>query len=154
MRSMMPAQSFAWTVVMVRCPDLAAERNAWISSGSRISPTRMVLGCWRRPELSPLMKLWVSEPTSRWMKKVPLPLGSLLSKRYSTGDSRVRMLCPRRRPVFLSILPPLSWISRRRDAQRVVLPEPVGPETMIAPLGSCAWRVMMSGVPYSLGSPM
>lgn len=65
MRSMMPAQSFAWTVVMVRCPDFAAERNAWISSGSRISPTRMVLGCWRRPELSPLRKLWVSEPTSR-----------------------------------------------------------------------------------------
>ncbi len=89
-------------------------------STSRISPTRMTLGAWRRAARRARAKVWVSAPTSRWLM-VALTCGC----RYSIGSSIVMMWMAFSR---LSLL--------MMAASVVDLPEPVGPVSSTMPLRS------------------
>ncbi len=107
--------SLVWRVARTKWP----VREAWMAScavsGSRISPTRMTSGSWRRSERRPVAKVTlrltltcICEMPSMW---------------YSTGSSMVMTLRE-----FRSIRPSAAY-------RVVVLPEPVGPVTRRMPLG-------------------
>src|SRR5439155_1383061 len=84
MRSIVLAASIVWSVERTRWPVSEASRAMEIVSTSRISPTRMTLGAWRRAARRARAKVWVSEPTSRW-----LMVARLWGCRYSIGSSIV-----------------------------------------------------------------
>ena len=93
--------------------------EAWTAfsavSRSRVSPTRMMSGSWRRWARSTLAKVRsIFALTWVW----PMPRSS-----YSIGSSMVRM--------FLSG----ALISERAEYSVVVLPDPVGPQTITMPWG-------------------
>ena len=80
-------------------------------SRSRISPTRITSGAWRRAFLSATCRFWVSLPISRW-----LTTDFLFLNKNSTGSSIVRM-CPALDSLRKSSI----------DASVVLLPAPVAP---------------------------
>ena len=73
--------SVAWIVERTKWP----VRAAWIAiravSTSRISPTRMASGSWRRIDRSPAAKV---TPACSWM-----PIWLIVGNVYSTGSSTV-----------------------------------------------------------------
>ena len=91
-------------------------------SRSRISPTRMTLGAWRRAARKPWGYASKSAPISRW-----LMVEYWCEWWYSTGSSSVTMWT--------------AWvrlISLMTAASVVVLPEPVAPVTSTRPFFSLA----------------
>src|SRR5579862_4658493 len=120
-------------VEKTRWPVSAAVMAISIVSRSRISPTRMTSGSWRKARRRPSAKLGTSTPTSRWFT-MPSPW----AWKYSMGSSMV-MMCPRRsRLMTLSML-----------ASDVVLPEPVGPVTSTRPRGRSSSLRTAGGRPIS-----
>ena len=110
---MAPAASLVCTVESTRWP----VSEAWIAisavSRSRISPTMMTSGSWRRNERSPFAKVSsIFGFTCTW----PMPRSGI-----STGSSMVRMLRSGE----------LIFASAAYSV--VVLPEPVGPVTSTMP---------------------
>src|SRR2546429_8882726 len=83
-RGMVEGQSLVWRVVRTRWPVRAARMPIWAVSRSRVSPTRMTSGSWRRKERRAAAKV---RPISSliWTWLTPLRL-------YSTGSSAVMML--------------------------------------------------------------
>ena len=75
-----------WSVDSTRWPVSAASRAVSMVSRSRISPTRITFGAWRRAERRARLKLGASAPISRW-----LTVASRLGWRYSIGSSMVTM---------------------------------------------------------------
>ena len=133
MRSIVLAASIVWSVERTRWPVSEASRAMEIVSTSRISPTRMTLGAWRRAARRARAKVWVSEPTSRW-----LMVARLWGCRYSIGSSIV-----------------MTWIGFSRlillmmAASVVLLPDPVGPVTSTMPFSSLAISLSWGGIPSS-----
>src|SRR5712692_7496599 len=117
-RSNAPTASVAWSEDSTRWPVSADWTAISAVSRSRISPTRMMSGSWRRMARRPLAKL-MSASLLIW-------LWLMLSNMYSTGSSIVMML----RTCWSS-----SWIEAYSV---VVLPLPVGPDTIIIPYGECS----------------
>ena len=72
------------SVESTRWPVSAALSAVRTVSSSRISPTRITSGSWRRTRFIARPKLFVSEPTSRW-----LMIDRLSRCRYSIGSSSV-----------------------------------------------------------------
>ena len=117
------------SVESTRWPVSAAERAVWTVSSSRISPTRMTSGSWRRTRRSARLNEPVSMPTSRWLT-IELRSGC----RNSIGSSIVTMcLCIVR--FMWSII----------DASVVDLPEPVVPVSRTMPRSSSASLVITGG---------
>ena len=85
-RSMVCGQSWVCRVAKTRWPVSAAVSAVWMVSRSRISPTRMTSGSWRRTDLSARLNDLVSAPTSRW-----LMMHDLCRWRNSMGSSMVMM---------------------------------------------------------------
>ena len=97
----------AWTVVKTRWPVRADWTAICAVSSSRISPTMILSGSWRRIERSPRAKVRpFFSLTGIWV----MPLSW-----YSTGSSMV------------TILSSVETISDRQAYRVVVLPDPVGP---------------------------
>ena len=114
--------STVWSVERTRWPVSAALSAVWTVSSSRISPTRMTSGSWRRTRRSARLKDAVSWPTSRWLT-IELRSGC----RNSIGSSIVTMcLCIVR--FMWSII----------AASVVDLPEPVVPVSRMMPRSSSA----------------
>ena len=111
MRSIVSAAPRVCSVAKTRCPVSAAVSAVEIVSRSRISPTRITSGSWRRPARSASANPSVSVPTSRWLTRQRRWLW-----RNSIGSSIVRMWPAR-----------LRLISSISAASVVDLPEPVGP---------------------------
>ena len=114
------------SVESTRWPVSAALSAVWTVSSSRISPTRMTSGSWRRTRRSARLNDAVSWPTSRWLT-IELRSGC----RNSIGSSIVTMcLCIVR--FMWSII----------AASVVDLPEPVVPVSRMMPRSSSAsWRI-------------
>ena len=112
-RSTVPSASLAWRVESTTWPVMAERMAISAVSPSRISPTAMMSGSWRRMERRPLAKV--------------MPIFSLIctwltpSMLYSTGSSSVTRFTSR---VFKS--PIMVYMV-------VDLPEPVGPTIRITP---------------------
>ena len=106
----------ACTVVNTRWPVSADCTAIWAVSGSRISPTMILSGSWRRIERRPLAKV---RPFFSFTGICSTP-GSW----YSTGSSMVTILSW---PELISVIAAYSV---------VVLPLPVGPVTSSMPYGS------------------
>ena len=119
MRSIVCAASCVCRVANTRWPVSAAVRAVEIVSRSRISPTRITSGSWRRAAFRASPKLCASEPSSRW-----LTMHFLCPCRNSIGSSIV-MMCSSRVLLISSII----------AASDVDLPEPVGPVTSTKPRG-------------------
>ena len=131
MRSIVLAASIVCRVESTRWPVSDASSAIEIVSTSRISPTRMTLGAWRRAARRARAKVWVSVPTSRW-----LIVALLFGWRYSIGSSIVMMWIG------------FSWFIFLMMAARVVdLPDPVGPVTSTIPLRSSAIWLSWGGSP-------
>ena len=114
-RVMAPGASLVWRVENTKWPVREARMAISAVSRSRISPTMMTSGSWRRTErradakvrpISARVCIWLAPGTS-----------------YSTGSSMVTM----RRSGEL--------ILRRKAFSEVDLPEPVGPVTRMMPWG-------------------
>ena len=83
-RATVEGQSFVWSVVKTRWPVSAARIEICAVSRSRVSPTRITSGSWRRKERSAAAKVRpMPSLTCSWL--TPLRL-------YSTGSSAVMML--------------------------------------------------------------
>ena len=109
--------------------------DAWIAisavSRSRISPTRILSGSWRRIDRRQLAKVTpMSGLIGTWIRP---------SISYSTGSSVVM------------ILSSISLSSLRAAYSVVVLPEPVGPVTRMMPLGFMITSIQLASV--SSGMP-
>src|SRR5207247_5029957 len=76
--------SLVWSVERTRWPVNAALVAMEAVSRSRISPTMMMLGSWRRNAFSAAENV---SPTSSWISTWLIP-----SRLYSTGSSAVMML--------------------------------------------------------------
>ena len=131
-RVIAPEASFVCSVLNTRWP----VSDAWMAisavSRSRISPTMMMSGSWRRKARSIFANV----------SPIPSLIGTWMmpSMSYSTGSSAV------------SSLDSIVLIRRRAEYSVVVLPEPVGPVTMTMPFG-----LSMSSLKYwntSSGRPM
>ena len=118
-RSTVCAVDWVCRVAKTRWPVSAAVSAVDIVSRSRISPTRMTSGSWRRAAFRAIEKSGASEPISRWLT-MHLRCGCM----NSIGSSIVRM-CSSRSRLIASII----------AAREVVLPEPVGPVTSTKPRG-------------------
>ena len=118
-RSIVCAVSWVCRVANTRWPVSAAVSAVEIVSRSRISPTRITSGSWRRAALRPSEKLCASLPISRWFTTQ-----FWWRCRNSIGSSIVRM-CSCRFLLISSII----------AASDVDLPEPVGPVTSTKPRG-------------------
>ncbi len=86
MRLMVWTVSEVCRVPKVRWPVSASVRAASMVSWSRISPTSTTSGSWRSTERRAGLNPFVSEPTSRWLKRHFLFLW-----RNSMGSSMVMM---------------------------------------------------------------
>src|SRR3954468_13302767 len=117
MRSMVCGALCVWSVAKTRWPVSAAVSAVEIVSRSRISPTRITSGSWRRAPFSAAANVCASEPISRW-----LTMHFLCEWRNSIGSSTV-MMCSSRDSLIASIM----------AASEVDLPEPVGPVTRTRP---------------------
>ena len=120
-------------VASTRWPVSAAVIAAEMVSRSRISPTRMTSGSWRRTRLSAEANECVSSPISRW-----LTYAFLLRCMNSIGSSIVMMWTGR---------VVLMWSTIA--ASVVDLPEPVGPVTSTRPRGRSARYRHTFGSPRS-----
>src|SRR6267143_7157012 len=113
--------SLVWSVERTRWPvnaDLVAMEAV---SRSRISPTMMMLGSWRRNAFSAAANVIpTSLRTRTWL--IPIRL-------YSTGSSAVRMLTS------------IVLIFESAEYSVVVLPEPVGPVTNTITYGFMMFRI-------------
>src|SRR4029450_13671934 len=137
MRSMVLLASIVCSVESTRWPVSDASSAIEIVSTSRISPTRITLGAWRRAARRARAKVWVSAPTSRW-----LIVDFTCGWRYSIGSSIVMMWMA------------LSWLILLMMAARVVdLPEPVGAGTSTMALGSVAISLGWGGGVAGAGGP-
>src|SRR3989449_7236279 len=83
-RATVEGQSFVWSVVKTRGPVSAARIEICAVSRSRVSPTRITSGAWRRDERSAAAK---GRPTLSLICTWLTPL-----RLYSTGSSAVMML--------------------------------------------------------------
>ena len=136
MRSIVCAVSCVCRVAKTRWPVSAAVSAVEIVSRSRISPTRITSGSWRRAALRPSEKLWASLPISRWFTTQ-----FWWRCRNSIGSSIVRM-CSRRCLLISSII----------AASEVDFPEPVGPVTSTKPRGFLMMSWITGGSPsWSIG---
>ena len=117
MRLMVSVASRVWSVDITRWPVSAAVSAVSMVSRSRISPTRMTSGSWRRALFSACPKLMVSTPTSRWFT-----IERLSRMRNSIGSSIVMMW---------QVSVALMWSIIA--ASVVDLPEPVVPVTRMRP---------------------
>ena len=97
MRSIVCGASCVCSVAKTRWPVSAAVSAVWIVSRSRISPTRITSGSWRRAAFRPAAKVCASEPISRW-----LTMHFLWPWRNSIGSSMV-MMCSSRVALISSI---------------------------------------------------
>ena len=131
MRSIVCGASCVCSVANTRWPVSAAVIAVEIVSRSRISPTRITSGSWRRTCLSAWPKPCVSAPTSRWFTMQLLCLC-----RNSIGSSTV-MMWPCRSVLTTSTI----------EASVVDLPEPVGPVTTTNPRGNRARSATTGGRP-------
>ena len=86
MRLMVSTASTVWRVESTRCPVSAAVRAISVVSRSRISPTMMTSGSWRREARRARANDMVSNPISRWLITLRRSL-----KAYSMGSSMVTM---------------------------------------------------------------
>src|SRR5258708_40324171 len=93
----------------------------------------MTLGAWRRAAGRARAKVWVSEPTSRW-----LMVAFWWGWRYSMGSSMVMTW------MLFSELILLMMAARVVD-----FPEPVGPVTRTIPFRSFAISLSWDGIPSS-----
>ena len=119
-RLMVSTASRVCSVEKTMCPVSAACSAVVMVSRSRISPTRMTSGSWRRLARSALPNDGVSTSTSRWLTN------PFLSRcRNSIGSSMV-MMCSARVELMRSII----------AASVVDLPEPVTPVTSTSPRAS------------------
>ncbi len=116
-RLIVSVASSVWSVDMTRWPVSAAVSAVSIVSRSRISPTRITSGSWRRALFSACPKLMVSTPTSRWFT-----IDRLSRMRNSIGSSMVMMW---------QVSVALTWSTIA--ASVVDLPEPVVPVTRTRP---------------------
>ncbi len=133
MRLIVSVALMVWSVEKTRWPVSAALSAAATVSWSRISPTRMTSGSWRRTTRMAEENESVSKPTSRWSMAARSSLCST-----STGSSMVTMWHARRW---------LMWSIMA--ASVVVFPEPVGPVTSTRPRISWASWVTTGGSPSS-----
>ena len=101
------------SVERTRCPVCAACIAIFAVSWSRISPTRMTSGSWRRIARSALANVSFAFSLT-WVWLMP-------GIWYSIGSSMVMMLV---RPDFIDVIAELSVVD---------LPLPVGPTTRIMP---------------------
>ena len=131
MRSTVCGASWVWSVAKTRWPVSAAVSAVPIVSMSRISPTRITSGSWRRAALRAIEKDLASPPSSRW-----LTMHFLCRWRNSIGSSMVMMWSSR-----------VSLISLIIEASVVDLPEPVGPVTRTIPRGLRANSRITGGRP-------
>ena len=83
-RAIVDGQSFVCSVVKTRWPVSAARTEICAVSRSRVSPTRITSGSWRRKERSTIANVRPM-PSLTWTWLTPLRL-------YSTGSSAVMML--------------------------------------------------------------
>ena len=97
-RLMVSVASRVCRVENTRWPVSAAWMAVSMVSRSRISPTRITSGSWRRAARRAVAKLEQSAPTSRW-----LMMERLSRCRYSMGSSMVRM-CSFRVALMRSIM--------------------------------------------------
>ena len=133
MRSIVLEALCVCSVPSTRWPVSAAVSAVAIVSRSRISPTRITSGSWRRRRAAPSAKLGASTPISRW-----LTMQRLCRCTNSIGSSIVRM-CSARVRLTSSII----------AASVVDLPEPVGPVTRTRPRGFSASLWSDGGRPSS-----
>ena len=119
-------------VAKTRWPVSAAVSAMWIVSRSRISPTRITSGSWRRTRFERRRRsVLVSSPTSRWltMRHLVACAGTRWGPRR-TGCGR-----------------PWSRLMMSSSAASVVdLPDPVGPVTSTRPRGRSANVAMIAGM--------
>ena len=134
MRSTDWGASCVCRVANTRWPVSAAVSAVEIVSRSRISPTRMTSGSWRRTCLRADANEWVSSPTSRWLTTAILWLW-----RNSIGSSTVMM--------WHGLV---ALMMSTSDASVVDLPEPVGPVTSTRPRGRSANCCTDAGKPERL----
>ena len=133
MRLIVSEASTVWSVESTRWPVSAALSAVWTVSSSRISPTRITSGSWRRTRRSARLKDAVSWPTSRWL------MIELRSRcRNSIGSSIVTMCLDIVRFMWSIIA-----------ASVVDLPEPVVPVSRMMPRSCSASWVTDSGRPSS-----
>ena len=130
MRLIVSVASTVCSVESTRWPVSAADSAVWTVSSSRISPTRMTSGSWRRTRRSARLKDAVSMPD------LALVDDRRLSSRCrnSIGSSIVTM-CLRIVRFMWSII----------AASVVDLPEPVVPVSRMIPRSSSASSVMTGG---------
>ena len=134
MRSIVCGALCVCRVAKTRWPVSAAVSAVEIVSRSRISPTRITSGSWRRAAFRASGEgLVASEPISRW-----LTMHFLWPWRNSIGSSTV-MMCSSR----------VSLISSIIAASEVDLPEPVGPVTSTRPRGFSVKSWTVGGRPRS-----
>ncbi len=117
MRLIVSVASIVWSVEKTRWPVSAATSAVSTVSKSRISPTRMTSGSWRRAARIAAANDRVSTSSSRW-----LMIDFLSRWRNSTGSSTV-MMCSARTELMKSII----------AASEVDFPEPVVPVTRTSP---------------------
>ena len=129
MRLTVSGASTVWRVEKTRWPVSAADRAVLTVSSSRISPTRITSGSWRRTRRSARLKEVVSLPTSRW-----LMIESLSRWRNSIGSS-----------IVTTCLDCARLISSIIAASVVDLPEPVVPVTRMMPRSSIASSEITGG---------
>ncbi len=122
MRLIDSVASTVWIVERTRWPVSAADRAVWTVSSSRISPTRITSGSWRRTRRRARLNEAVSMPTSRWL------IAERLSECTNSIGSSIVTMC------LLIVLFMWSIIA----ASVVDLPEPVVPVSRTIPRSSSA----------------
>src|SRR4051794_2442979 len=130
-RLIVSGASTVWRVESTRWPVSAADRAVDTVSSSRISPTRITSGSWRRTRRSARLNEAVSAPTSRW-----LMIERLSRWRNSIGSSIVTMCFEWKRLIWSIIA-----------ASVEDLPEPVVPVRRMMPRSSSAICEITSGRP-------
>src|SRR5258708_1790968 len=129
MQLMVSTASSVCNVENTRCPVSAACSAVEIVSRSRMSPTRITSGSWRKLARSADANAGVSTSTSRWLTK------PFLSRCRNSIGSSIVMMCSGR----------LELIRSSMAASVVDLPEPVTPVTSTMPRASSQMCSMTLG---------